>query len=44
MLVLLFGGFALLEQQAINPFTGQTWIDAALLAAWGACELRPARA
>ncbi|CAN5125292.1 hypothetical protein BH24ACT10_BH24ACT10_06830 [soil metagenome] len=44
MPVLLFGGFALLEQQAISPFAGQTWVYAALLAAWGAYELRPARA
>ncbi|HVM28047.1 MAG TPA: hypothetical protein VM433_10305 [Mycobacteriales bacterium] len=37
--VLLFGGFALLEQQAIQPFAGQTWVYAALLAGWGAYEL-----
>jgi len=40
--VLLFGVFALLEQQAVKPFAGQTWVYAALLAAWGAYELRPA--
>ncbi len=41
--VLLFGAFALLEQQMVSPFAGQTWVYAALLAAWGAWELRPAR-
>jgi hypothetical protein len=41
--VLLFGVFALLEQQMISPFAGQTWVYAALLAAWGAFELRPAK-
>jgi len=41
--VLLFGAFALLEQQAVAPFAGQTWVYAALLAVWGAYELfRPA--
>jgi len=39
--VLLFGGFALLEQQAVEPFADQTWVYATLLAAWGVCELRP---
>lgn len=39
--VLLFGAFALLEQQMIAPFAGQTWAYAALLALWGAVELRP---
>ena len=39
--VLLFGVFALLEQQGIKPFAGETWVYAALLAAWGAYELRP---
>lgn len=43
MPVLLFGVFALLEQQAISPFAGQSWAYAALLAAWGAVELRPAK-
>jgi len=43
MPVLLFGAFALLEQQAVKPFAGQTWVYAALLIAWGAYELRPAR-
>lgn len=43
MPVLLFGVFALLEQQAVSPFAGQTWVYAALLAVWGAYELRPAR-
>jgi hypothetical protein len=41
--VLLFGVFALLEQQAVKPFAGQTWAYAVLLALWGAYELRPAR-
>lgn len=41
--VLLFGGFALLEQQMVSPFAGQTWAYAALLAVWGAYELRPAK-
>lgn len=41
MPVLLFGAFALLEQQMVKPFAGQTWVYAALLAAWGAYELRP---
>ncbi|MCA1712926.1 MAG: hypothetical protein LC789_15330 [Actinobacteria bacterium] len=41
--VLLFGVFALLEQQGVKPFAGHTWVYAALLAAWGAYELlRPA--
>jgi len=39
--VLLFGAFALLEQQAVKPFAGQTWVYVALLAVWGAYELRP---
>ena len=43
MPVLLFGVFALLEQQMISPFAGQTWVYAALLAVWGAYELRPGR-
>jgi len=42
MPVLLFGVFALLEQQMVSPFAGQTWFYAALLAVWGAYELRPA--
>lgn len=41
MPVLLFGAFALLEQQAVAPFAGQTWVYAALLAGWGVYELRP---
>ena len=41
--VLLFGVFALLEQQMVSPFARQTWVYAALLAVWGAFELRPAR-
>ena len=41
MPVLLFGAFALLEQQMVKPFAGQTWVYVALLAAWGAYELRP---
>ncbi len=43
MPVLLFGAFALLEQQMVSPFAGQTWVYATLLAAWGAYELRPGR-
>lgn len=39
--VLLFGVFALLAQQGV--FTGGTWMYAALLAIWGAFELRPAK-
>jgi hypothetical protein len=42
MPVLLFGVFALLEHQRVSPFAGQTWAYAALLALWGAYELRPA--
>ena len=42
MPVLLFGVFALLEQQMVKPFAGQTWVYVAVLAAWGAYELRPA--
>ena len=43
--VLLFGVFALLEQQAVAPFAGQSWVYAALLALWGAYELfRPTAA
>lgn len=41
MPVLLFGAFALLEQQMVKPFAGQTWVYVALLAVWGAYELRP---
>jgi hypothetical protein len=43
MPVLLFGVFALLEQQMVSPFAGQTWVYAGLLAVWGAYELRPGR-
>lgn len=43
MPVLLFGLFALLEQQMVAPFAGQTWAYAALLVLWGAYELRPAK-
>ncbi|HWH29349.1 MAG TPA: hypothetical protein VNU26_10365 [Mycobacteriales bacterium] len=39
--VLLFGAFALMEQQAVEPVAGRTWLYAALLAVWGAYELRP---
>ena len=42
MPVLLFGGFSLLEQQAVKPFAGSTWVYVALLVVWGAFELRPA--
>lgn len=41
--VLLFGVFSLLEQQRVEPVTGSTWVYVALLALWGAFELRPAR-
>lgn len=41
--VVLFGIFALLEQQMVAPFAGQTWVYLALLVVWGAYELRPAR-
>ena len=41
MPVLLFGGFALLEQQAVAPLAGSTWLYVALLVVWGAFELRP---
>lgn len=44
MPVLLFGVFALLEQQAVSPFAGQVWVYAGLLVAWGAYELRPTSA
>jgi len=40
--VLLFGVFALLEQEAVKSVAGPTWVYGALLAAWGAYELRPA--
>lgn len=43
MPALLFGAFALLEQQAVKPVAGQAWFCGALLALWGAYELRPAR-
>ena len=43
MPVLLFGAFALLEQQRVTPLAGSTWVYAALLVLWGAYELRPAR-
>jgi hypothetical protein len=39
--VLLFGVFALLEQQAVKFIAGESWVYVALLAAWGAYELRP---
>lgn len=41
MPVLLFGVFALLEQQAVKPVAGSTWVYVALLVIWGAYELRP---
>ncbi len=41
--VLLFGVFALLEQQMVEPVVGQTWVYVGLLALWGLYELRPAR-
>jgi hypothetical protein len=42
MPVLLFGVFAVLEQQMVSPFAGQTWAYAALLALWGARLRAPA--
>lgn len=39
--VLLFGLFALLEQQAVKPVAGHAWPYAVLLVVWGAYELRP---
>jgi len=42
MPVLLVGAFFLMEQQAFGPVAGRAWVYAALLAAWGAYELRPA--
>ena len=41
--VLLFGAFALVEQQAVRPVAGNVYLYSALLALWGAVELRPAR-
>ena len=41
--VLLFGVFALLEQQAVKPIAGKTWVYIGLLGLWGAYELRPVR-
>ncbi len=41
--VLLFGGFSLLEQQTVDPFTGQGWPYSLLLALYGLYELRPGR-
>ena len=43
MPVLLFGVFSLLEQQMVSPIAGQSWVYVALLAVWGAFELRPAK-
>jgi hypothetical protein len=42
--VLLFGAFALAEQQRIAPFAGSTLVYVALLAVWGVFELRPSSA
>lgn len=39
--VLLFGAFALLDQQRIEPIAGQTWVYVGLLGAYGLYELRP---
>ena len=39
--VLLFGVFALLEQQAVKPVAGHSWPYVVLLIAWGLSELRP---
>jgi len=41
--VLLVGVFTLLDQQRIDPVSGKTWVYVALLAAYGAYELRPVR-
>lgn len=41
--VVLFGGFALLDQQGVKPFTQSTWVYVIALIAWGAYELRPGR-
>ena len=41
--VLLVGVFTLLDQQAVEPVAGKTWVYVALLAAYGAFELRPVR-
>ena len=41
--VVLFGGFALLDQQRVEPFTQSTWVYVIALIAWGAYELRPGR-
>lgn len=41
--VLLLGVFALLEQQMVSPFGGQTWAYVALLMLRGAYEPRSAR-
>ncbi len=43
MPVLLFGAFSLLDHQRVEPVTQSTWVYGALLAAWGAYELRPGR-
>ncbi len=40
--VLLFGAFALLEQQAVKPVAGRVWVYAALLALRGSYEFLPA--
>ncbi len=39
MPVLLSGVFALLEQQMVSPFAGQTWAYAGLLTVWGVYEV-----
>lgn len=41
--VLLFGVFALLEQQGVKPVAGHAWPYVVLLIAWGLYELRPRR-
>lgn len=38
---LLFGAFALLEQEMVEPFAGQTWAYAVLLAGWGPSSCDP---
>ena len=41
MPVLLFGGLAVPEQQAVVRHAGSTWVRVALLVVRGAYELRP---
>ncbi len=41
--VLLFGAFALLDQQRIDPVAGSTWVYVAALAAYGLVEVLRSR-